>query len=103
MDCKIRITEGCYGPTVYLNDNDVSADSELKRELINRLLQCADSLGAMEIQQIADMIIHNSNSLYIEEESSEATSCDQCGHWGGVETYLIVDEKEYTGTSEPGS
>lgn len=86
---KLTIVEGCYGPTVYLNDESVSENAKLKLELINKLLQCVDSLGAMEIQQIADIIIHNSDSSYIEEESTGATSCDQCGHWGGTETYLI--------------
>lgn len=88
---KIVLSENCFG-------NDVEIDGEslfthefdnrspemingLKDDVINKLRTLKEELSVQDWSDISHMIITNSDEFeYDTENSSDYTSCDQCGN-----------------------
>lgn len=88
---KIVLSENCFGNEVEIDGESLFTHefdnrspemiNGLKDDVINKLRTLKEELSVQDWSDIAHMIITNSDDFeYDTENSSDYTSCDQCGN-----------------------
>lgn len=88
---KIVLSENCFGNEVEIDGESLFTHefdnrspemiNKLKDDVINKLRTLKEELSVQDWSDIAHMIITNSDEFeYDTENSSDYTSCDQCGN-----------------------
>jgi len=95
---KIKLSEGCYGPDIEINDEslfiheyDKRSEEDvrnLKISLINELLKVVDNINIDDLKYIGEIITIISDDFEFIEENSHESKCDQCGNWNYQSTYM---------------
>lgn len=94
----ITIIEHCFGSDVRINGKSIAIDElneknpeeviELRKLLINELIEIVDKIGIYDLRTIAEIITTISDKYEISDEESHNDSCDQCGNWNYTNKFV---------------
>lgn len=95
---SITIIEHCFGPDVRIdgisinidesNENNPQEVIELRKILINQLFDIVDKININDLKLIAEIVTILSDKYEISDEESNESTCDQCGNWNYINTFI---------------
>lgn len=100
---KIEYGDSCFGSFVIVDDENLHLHeydnrneeyvNELKLKLVNELLPIAKFLSINDLKTIAEIVTQYDNDWVLDEESSDTSTCDQCGNYNYTEVFRKKDNE----------